>query len=250
MKSVQKLPQSNLRQFFVGNVYTKISLKIRMDVMKLTRKWISCLIMVLLFCGSILNCRAESSESPTDLLVQLNEASTITVKKSWFSFNKNYKVYVDDEKVGEIEGLYFNIFGERLVLKDLDGDVYGSEQQIKRWNVRLNRLAQVYNGADDTVGFIGEQVIRDFLRWGKTFHFYDVNQDEIAVSKQKMFRIFPEYVIEDMNGEKLYKVKKKFSLFTTTYEIAVYNSNILPVEQTLFLTVILNSIDESEESNE
>ena len=50
--------------------------------MKLSRKWISCLIMVLLFCGSILNCRAESSDISTDLLVQLNEASTIMVKKS------------------------------------------------------------------------------------------------------------------------------------------------------------------------
>ena len=218
--------------------------------MKLSRKWISCLTMVLLFCGSILNCRAESSDISTDLLVQLNEASTIMVKKSWFSFNKNYQVYIDGEKVGEIQGLYFNILGERLILKDLDGEVYASEQQIKRWNVRLNRLAQVYNGADETVGFIGEQVVRDLFRFGKTFHFYDVNRGEIAVSKQKIFHIFPEYVIEDLTGEKLYKVKKKFSLFRTTYEITVYNPNVLPVEQTLFLTVILNSINESDKDTE
>ena len=172
------------------------------------------------------------------------------VKKSWFSFNKNYQVYIDGEKVGEIQGLYFNILGERLILKDLNGEVYASEQQIKRWNVRLNRLAQVYNGADETVGFIGEQVVRDFFRFGKTFHFYDVNRGEIAVSKQKIFHIFPEYVIEDLTGEKLYKVKKKFSLFRTTYEITVYNPNVLPVEQTLFLTVILNSINESDKDTE
>ena len=122
------------------------------------------------------------------------------MKKSWFSFNKSYKVYVDDELVGKIEGLYFNIFGERLVLKDLDGDVYGSEQQIKRWNININRLAQVYNGADDTVGFIGEQVIRDMFRYGKTFHFYEVEQNEIAVSRQKIFHILPNYLIEDMEN--------------------------------------------------
>ena len=155
--------------------------------MKLSRKWISCLIMVLLFCGSILNCRAESSDISTDLLVQLNEASTIMVKKSWFSFNKNYQVYIDGEKVGEIQGLYFNILGERLILKDLDGEVYASEQQIKRWNVRLNRLAQVYNGADETVGFIGEQVVRDLFRFGKTFHFYDVNRERLQYQSRKFF---------------------------------------------------------------
>lgn len=215
--------------------------------MILRQRWLTCLIMIGLIFNGIFSFSVTANDTPTDLLVELNKASTITVKKGWFSFNKSYKVYVDDELVGKIEGLYFNIFGERLVLKDLDGDVYGSEQQIKRWNININRLAQVYNGADDTVGFIGEQVIRDFLRYGKTFHFYDVQQNEIAVSRQKIFHILPNYLIEDMEGEKLYQIKKKFSLFTTTYEIKVFNPNVLPVEQALFLTVILNSIDESAE---
>ena len=48
--------------------------------MKLNRKWvINFFIMILLVCGAILNCRAESSDTPNDLLVQLNEASAITV---------------------------------------------------------------------------------------------------------------------------------------------------------------------------
>lgn len=215
--------------------------------MILRQRWVTCLIMIGLIFNGIFSFSVTANDTPTDLLVELNKASTITVKKGWFSFNKSYKVYVDDELVGKIEGLYFNIFGERLVLKDLDGDVYGSEQQIKRWNININRLAQVYNGADDTVGFIGEQVIRDMFRYGKTFHFYDVHRNEIAVSGQKIFHIFPNYLIEDMEGEKLYQIKKKFSLFTTTYEIKVFNPNVLPVEQALFLTVILNSIDESAE---
>lgn len=219
--------------------------------MKFNFRWIISLFLVsLLICQTTISCKAEDRDTATDLLVQLNEASTIMVKKSWFSFHKQYKVYVEGEKVGEMEGLYFNIFGERLVLKDLKGNVYGSEQQVKRFNVRLNRLAQVYNGADDPVGFIGEQIIRDFFRWGKTFHFYDTSFNEIAISKQRLFRLFSEYMIEDMNGETLYKVKKKWSFFTTTYEITIYNSKVLPVEQVLFLTVILNSIDEVNENSE
>lgn len=215
--------------------------------MILRQRCITCLIMICLLFSGMFSFSIKGHDSSSDLLVELNKASTITVKKNWFSFKKNYTVYVEDEQVGTIEGLYFNVFGERLVLKDLDGDVYGSEQQIKRWNINLNRLARVYNGADDTVGFIGEQVIRDFFRYGKTFHFYDIHKNEIAVSKQKVFHIFPNYLIEDMEGEKLYQIKKKFSLFTTVYEIKVFNPNVLPVEQTLFLTVILNSIDEVDE---
>lgn len=215
--------------------------------MILRQRYITCLIMICLLFSGMFGFSIKGHDSSSDLLVELNKASTITVKKNWFSFNKNYKIYVEDEQVGTIEGLYFNVFGERLVLKDLNGDVYGSEQQIKRWNINLNRLARVYNGADDTVGFIGEQVIRDFFRYGKTFHFYDIHKNEIAVSKQKVFHIFPNYLIEDREGEKLYQIKKKFSLFTTVYEIKVFNPNVLPVEQTLFLTVILNSIDEVDE---
>ncbi len=158
--------------------------------MILRQRWVTCLITIGLIFNGIVSFSVTANDTPTDLLVELNKASTITVKKSWFSFNKSYKVYVDDELVGKIEGLYFNIFGERLVLKDLDGDVYGSEQQIKRWNININRLAQVYNGADDTVGFIGEQVIRDMFRYGKTFHFYDVHQNEIAVSGRRYFTFF------------------------------------------------------------
>ena len=119
----------------------------------------------LVFIGGILEVHAE------DLLTTLEQSHMIEVKQSWFSLNKSYKVYVDGNKVGKVEGLYFNLFGERLVLSDLNGDVYGSEQQIKRWNIRLNRLAQVYNSSNETVGFIGEEVIEDFFRWGKTFHF-------------------------------------------------------------------------------
>lgn len=198
------------------------------------------MIVFMLFSG-ILKVQAE------DLITTLNQAHTIEVRQGWFSLNKDYKIYVDGEKVGKVEGLYFNIFGERLVLEDLEGNIYGSEQQIKRWNIRLNRLAQVYSGTDETVGFIGEEVIQDFFRWGKTFHFYDTNRQEIAVSKQKMFRIFPEFVIEDMEGNALYKVKKRFSLFKTKYEISVYDTSVLPVEQSIFITCIIDAIKAAED---
>ena len=62
-----------------------------------------------------------------------------------------------------------------------------------------------------------------------------------------MFRIFPEYIIEDKSGNELYKIKKKFSLFKTTYEITIYDTNVVPVEQSIFLTSILDAIKEAED---
>ena len=70
----------------------------------------------------------------SDLITTLTQSHNIEVKQSWFSFNKSYKIYVEDQKVGKVEGLYLNLFGDRLVLSDLEGVSYGYEQQIKRWN--------------------------------------------------------------------------------------------------------------------
>lgn len=210
-------------------------------------KWygkLVCAVMTLLVLFGVMEVQATNSD--TDLLTTLSQAETIKIKRSWFSFNKDYKIYVDGEKIGKVEGLYFNLFGERLVLSDLDGQVYASEQQVKRWNIRLNRLAQVYNASNETVGFIGEKVIEDFFHLGYTFHFYDANRQEIAVSKEKVLQIFPEYVIEDSHGKKLYKIKKKFTLFTSTYEITNYDTSVLPVERSVLLTCILDAIKTSE----
>lgn len=52
-----------------------------------------------------------AASEQADLVTTLSQANTIKIKKSWFSFNKDYQVYVDGEKVGKVEGLYFNIFG-------------------------------------------------------------------------------------------------------------------------------------------
>lgn len=210
-------------------------------------KWYMKLVCVFTAIFSLLGTvEIAAASEQIDLVTTLSQANTVKVKKSWFSFNKNYQVYVDGEKVGKVEGLYFNLFGERLVLSDLKGQVYGSEQQVKRWNIRLNRLAQVYNQTDETVGYIGEQLIQDFFRLGHTFHFYDENREEIAISKEKVFRFFPEYIIEDKDGNLLYRIKKKVSLLVSTYEITNYDSSFLPVEQAVFLTCILDSIKAAE----
>lgn len=206
------------------------------------QKILSAVLLVgVLFWGNIFKIQA------SDLITTLTQSHTIEVKQSWFSFNKSYKIYVEDQKVGKVEGLYLNLFGDRLVLSDLEGVSYGYEQQIKRWNVRLNRLAQVYDNQDKTVGFIGEEVIQDLFRWGKTFHFYDNHHQEIAISKEKIFKFFKEYNIEDLDGNTLYKIKKKFSLFETKYEISIYNTSVVPVEQVIFLTCILDAITLEEE---
>ncbi|HAX74107.1 MAG TPA: hypothetical protein DCY20_11340 [Firmicutes bacterium] len=203
-----------------------------------------CLLLTVMFTENV------QAQSFDDLITTLENTDEMIIKRKWFTLNNSYAIYVDKDKVGTVDGKYINITGDVFKLKDTEGQVYGSEKQIKRWNIKLNRLAQVYDENSKTVGYIGEQMINDFFRLGKTFHFYDSNKDEVGVAKQKVFRLFSEFVIEDNNGTKLYKIKQQFSLFSSTYKITVYDNSVVPVEQSIYLTCILDAIKQAEESEE
>ena len=59
--------------------------------------------------------------------------------------NEQYQIYKDRDKVGEINGKYINLTGDIFILTDKDGNEISSEKQIKRWNIKFNRMAQVYD---------------------------------------------------------------------------------------------------------
>ncbi len=180
----------------------------------------------------------------------LQAAEKIIIQTDYFSMNKSYHVSVNGEKVGDIDGKYFPLFGDTLTFEDSAGNVIGSERQIKRWNIKLNRLAEVLDEDNKTVGYIGEKVIQNFFNLGYTFHFYDAKQNELATARENVFRLFDEYVIYDNESQPLYKIKQKFSLFNRKYEITVYESDTIPVEQSLYLTCILDAIKQADKDKE
>lgn len=122
----------------------------------------------------------------------------------------------------------------------------GQEKQIKRWGIKWNRLAEVMNTNGQTVGFIGEQVVRDFFKYGYSFHFYDANKNEIGHSDEVFFSLTKEYHIKDNQNRLLYTIKGNFFSLTNTYDIEVIDSSVVPVEQAIFLTCILDAIATSE----
>ena len=173
----------------------------------------------------------------------LEQAKTLVVETDFVSLNKSYNVSVEGEKVAEVEGKYLPLFGDTLTLEDLNGNELGSERQIKRWNIKLNRLAEIMDESGVTEGYIGEKVIQNFFNLGYTFHFYDAHKDELGYAREKVFRLFDEYVIYNEEDEPLYKIKQKFSLFNRKYEITVYDESTIPVEQSIYLTCILDAVE-------
>lgn len=175
-------------------------------------------------------------------LEKLANAKTITVKKDLISLNNSYSIKLDDEDFGSVSGKYVNITGDKFSLKDESGNVLLSEKQIKRWGVKLNRLAEVYDHNNNVIGYIGEEKIEDLFKVGYTFHFYDKDKNEIASSNQKFFSLLDTFKIYDNDKNLCFEINEEFTLVYEKYTITVHDNSTISSGEAILLTTILNAI--------
>lgn len=201
-----------------------------------------------LFSGTY-NVHAEENENKKTALEKLESATTITVKERLFTLNESYNIYADNEKVATVKGKYVSLTGDVFTLADLDGNEIASEKQIKRWNIKLNRLAEVFDSEGNTTGFIGEKVLKDLFKFGTTFHFFDVNKNEVAECREDVFNFLYKFNIKDNNDTKLYTINQKLSL-TSKFEIDVLKKDsTVSVIDAIFVTCIMNEIRQANEKS-
>lgn len=177
-----------------------------------------------------------------DLLKVLNEAKEIEVKEKMVSIGAGYDVYADDIHVGEIKGKYVNLTGDVFELKDLNGNVVKSEKQIKRWNMKLNRMAEVYDKDKNVSGYIGEEKIKDMFSWGYKFHFYDKDKNEIGYTDQKVLSFTDTFKVYDVENNLDYVIEGEFVSLTSSYDIEVNDASNIKAEDVVFYTAIQNEI--------
>lgn len=181
----------------------------------------------------------------------ITNADKIKVKEDIFNLNRVYEISVDDEVIGKISGEYINITGDIFTLTDKNDKEIASEKQIKRWGVKLNRLAEVYDTNGDISGYIGEEFFEDFFSYTRLMHFYDKDKNEIGTCKQKFFSVLDEYVVYDMEGNEDYIIKEKFYTIEPEYEIEVKDKeSIIKETDVVFITSILDSIKQAKKAAE
>lgn len=191
-----------------------------------------------------------NKENNTDLIEILNNAKEITVKEKVFSIGVGYDVYADEKLVGEIKGKIIKDFGDKFKLIDTNGNTVKEEKQIKRWGVRINRMAEVSTPDGNVTGYIGEERIKDFFTIGYRFHIYNENKEEIGYTKEKLTFIGKEFDIYDMEDNKDYDIDKKVFNFTSTYKIKINDTSDIPVEDVIFYTAIQDCILSADEEKE
>lgn len=86
-----------------------------------------------------------------DILEKINSADKVKVEEEFISLNKKYNIYIGNSYIGNISGKFINVTGDVFTLKDKNSNVISSEKQIKRWGIKLNRMAELRNKSGNTV---------------------------------------------------------------------------------------------------
>lgn len=209
---------------------------------------------------SLVGCKDSSNEVNTqtqekvieeefDFNKTITNANKIKVKEDIFNLNRVYEISVDDEVIGKINGEYINITGDIFTLTDKNDKEIASEKQIKRWGVKLNRLAEIYDADGNVSGYIGEEVLNDFFNLGRIMHFYDKDKNEIGKCEQKVFNYLDEYVVYNNDGNEDYRIKEQLTMVEPEYIIEVKDKESI-VKQTdvVFATSIIDAIKQAEEA--
>lgn len=191
----------------------------------------------------------KESKDDIGLIEILNNAKEIQVKEQIFSIGVGYDVYADGKLVGSIKGKIISDYGDKFRLIDNNGNVVKEEKQIKRWGVRIDRMAEVYTPDGQISGYIGEEVLKDFFSLGYRFHIYDKNKEEIGYTKEKLTFVGREFDIYDMQDNKDYDIDEDIFNFTSTYTIKLNDTSDIPVEDVVFYIAIQDCILTADEEN-
>ena len=199
---------------------------------KITKRNILNLITILIISSLLMGCSSKTnspnyvaSSSQEDYSSLLEEATTVKIKEKFISFKKEYDIYVAGERIGTVSGKYVNITGDVFTFTDANGNEIAKEKQIKRWGIKLNRLARLMDTEGNITGYIGEEFFTDFLS------------------------LFYEFNVYDVSDEILFKISKKLDI-VDSYEIVKQKESDISMKDVVFLTCIIDAIEDSAEEKD
>ena len=193
-------------------------------------------ILLLVGCSSeIKDTNDDESSLPEDYSSLIEEATTVNVKERFVSLTKTYDVYVDGKEIGSVSGEYVNITGDIFTLTDANGNEIAKEKQIKRWGVRLNRLANLMDQDGNTTGYIGEEYF---------------NKNELGYTQEEIMSLYYEFnVYNASTGEILFNISKQLDM-VDSYKIVKKQDSDISMKDIIFLTCIIDAIEDSIDDEE
>lgn len=175
------------------------------------------------------------------VLEKLRWADEITLKKKAMSFNDQYEVSADGEKVGEIQGQYIYTLGDTFSLFSTAGNLVASEGEAYRV---VKHEAKLYNYNNEPAGRIQEEISFLLTRWT----IYDANDEKLGQAEQN-FSWTLNFDVKNAEGEPEYTISKAaFSIGAEMTIKRVANEPTVPVMNAVWLAAVANEIAEAEEA--
>lgn len=201
-------------------------------------------VFILAGCSTTHN-TSKTSTDIENITQRLNSATSYNVSKSLISINNQYTIETNNGLSLDMSGRYINMTGDVFTLK-AKNKLIGQEKQIKRWGLKLNRLAELRDESNNIIGYIGEDVLKNIFSIGYRFYFYDENKNEIGHTKQEWMSLTQDHVIYNNDGSIAYTIKGKFVSLSGGMNIKVKDNSKIRPEYALYYACIAYEIAQSE----
>lgn len=185
----------------------------------------------------------QNVEDSENVLETLRWADEIRLKKAPISFNDQYDVFADDEKVGEIRGQYIYLLGDTFSLFSNADNLVASEAEGYRV---VNHKASLYDYNNDPAGEIKEDLSLFLAKWT----LYDVDSKSIGKAQQN-FNIVLDFTVKNAKGVDEYRIQKTFISIGSELTITRLTSEPnIHAMNAVWLAAIANEIDEARQSED
>lgn len=166
----------------------------------------------------------------------IENADSIELVKKTTSLNRCYYVLVDGKKIATVEGKFIKLFGDTFELKDNDGNVIMSEDEIYRVFSFSNRKAEFSDGTMMKEDWVGD--FFDISRF--KFHLIDEDDNEYAYAEGSV--LIPVEISITVDNEEVYTIKENMALYNRSYTINRNATSKVSMEKAILLTAIADTV--------
>ena len=173
----------------------------------------------------------------------LEDADRIVAHKRPFTFYDQWDITVDGVEVAHIKGEYFKMLTDTYVMRDLDGNVMGAEEESIPF---VTRSLSTFDHEGNKNGFI-DQEFNPFLMTLKV-----IKDGESVGKAEQQITLFDagKISLKDGNGDVEWDVDRNYGYFAGN-EVVITRQNADEVDamDAVWVAVVFNEIMEAKENN-
>lgn len=179
------------------------------------------------------------SSDAVAVLDAINEADEIFAEKALISFNDNWTIYADGEKVGTVHGEFIKLIGDTYSLYTPNGHFAGAEEETFQV---IGAEARVFDENMNETGSITRNVLN-------LLQSFDIKHGSTTVGTMKQnLSVGLNGTIKTPDGEDVWKIKRAVMSLNAKVTITRIGESEVTGLDALWMALVSNEIYEAESS--